>query len=314
MSLRLPARRFAFVAIAGVAVASALALAPATSGAVRSAAASGGVNCLDPQAAGAAGARGTNVKRADPNTAQLADVATAVGALLPGSTTVPTYVHVITEAPLSTGAKSALQSRVDRQIAVLNNSYAGKTAKGAADTPFQFTLSGTDYTANAEWAHMGYASRAEKAAKTALRVGGAGTLNIYAADIGQGLLGWATFPQSYAAHSDVDGVVILTDSMPGGTDPIYSLGDTATHEVGHWLGLYHTFQNGCSTTNDSVADTPREKSPAFYCPVGRDTCTSPGLDPILNFMDYTQDDCMNQFSNGQSTRMADQWVTFRAAG
>jgi hypothetical protein len=221
----------------------------------------------------------------------------------PGSVTIPVWFHVINKG---TGIANGdiPQSQIDDQIAVLNAAYAS--------TPFTFALAGVDRTTNATWYTMSPGSTAEQNAKNALRKGGAETLNLYSANPGGGLLGWATFPSDYAAKPKMDGVVILYSSVPGGTAAPYNEGDTGTHEIGHWLGLYHTFQGGCKNPGDSVGDTAAEKSAAFGCPVGRDSCANKaGLDPITNFMDYTDDSCMNQFTAGQTTRMDQMHQQYR---
>lgn len=215
------------------------------------------------------------------------------------------YFHVVNKGSgISNGDVS--EEMISQQMTVLSNAFA----------PWGWTFNrvATTRTTNATWYANCYGS-SEMAMKSALRQGSADDLNIYTCSPSGGILGYATFPSSYASNPLRDGVVLLYSSLPGGTAAPYNLGDTGTHEVGHWMGLYHTFQGGCAkqaNRGDLVGDTPAEKSPAYGCPSGRDSCSSiPGLDPITNFMDYTDDSCMFQFTSGQDARMDAQFTTYR---
>jgi len=218
---------------------------------------------------------------------------------------VPVVVHVIMKDTTRAGGNIP-DSMITSQINVMNQGFSGQT--GGAATGFSFTLTKITRTIEPRWYDLARRS-AERSAKTALHEGGYNTLNFYVSGLGQNLLGYATFPGGDLA---MDGVVVLNESLPGGTATNYSEGDTGTHEVGHWLGLYHTFQGGCTGNGDYVGDTAAESSPAYQCPIGRDTCAGGDVDPIHNFMDYTYDNCMYEFTAGQASRMNTQWTAYRA--
>ncbi|MCY7347037.1 MAG: zinc metalloprotease [Pyrinomonadaceae bacterium] len=212
------------------------------------------------------------------------------------------YFHVINQG---TGIANGdiTTTMINNQMSVLNSAFGS--------WGWSFNLVSTSRTTNATWYNGCYGS-SESAMKNALRQGTADDLNIYTCNPSGGILGYATFPSSYTSSPKLDGVVVLYSSLPGGSAAPYNLGDTGTHEVGHWMGLYHTFQGGCNGSGDYVTDTAAERSAAFGCPSGRDSCASKaGLDPITNFMDYTDDSCMVRFSSGQDSRMDSQFTTYR---
>lgn len=218
-------------------------------------------------------------------------------------------------------------SQITNQINVLNKDYTG--------TGLSFKLVNTTRTMNAGWFNKAAPDSTEQTEmKNALRKGSANTLNVYSVGFttgdAAGLLGYATFPADYAAYPKDDGVVMLYSSLPGGTMAPFNLGRTLTHESGHWVGLYHTFEGGCSG-GDSVSDTAPEASPAYGCPASRDTCPGGGPDrkstftsrlldlvadplsfpAIHNYMDYTDDSCMNNFTPGQFARLRSQIAAYR---
>ncbi|KAJ3410992.1 hypothetical protein HDV05_002936 [Chytridiales sp. JEL 0842] len=220
------------------------------------------------------------------------------------SKTVNVYFHVIADDAVP--ASFVSDADVQAQMNVLNNDF----------TEWTFNLVETKTVVNKKWFNSAAPDTPlQDEMKRTLRKGGPGDLNIYTVGFttgeGAGLLGYATFPSSYTDAPLDDGVVVLYSSLPNGSSAPYNLGRTLTHEVGHWFGLYHTFQGGCSAEGDLVDDTPAESSPAFGCPVSRDTCGTPGVDPVENFMDYTDDSCMTQFSAGQYERALAQMSLFR---
>jgi hypothetical protein len=222
--------------------------------------------------------------------------------------TVPVWFHVISDG--ATG--NVTQAQIDDQIRVLNLGFAG--FYGGAKSGFTFSLAGVTRTDNATWYNARAGGDAERDMKRALHRGGFETLNVYSSLAG-GYLGYAYLPGLPDSRLYIDGVVLNWESMPGTSTSFagrYDLGLTLVHETGHWVNLEHTFFGGCNAKGDFVDDTPAMLVPTSGCPIGKDTCPAPGLDPIHNFMDYSYDSCYTEFTPGQVARAQDSWLYFRA--
>mgnify|MGYP001137934641 FL=1 len=123
-------------------------------------------------------------------------------------------------------------------------------------------------------------------------------MNIWVCNIGGGILGYAQFP---GGSLSTDGIVLGGDYF-GNTGGVYGAGRTATHEVGHYLNLRHIWGDGRCRQDDFVADTPSSDGPNYGCP-SYPTVNCKSTDMTMNYMDYTNDECMTMFSEGQKTRM-----------
>ena len=236
------------------------------------------------------------------------------GAARQGATLrIPVHVHVVA----GDGSKGASKRQVRRQLEILDAGYAGGQSVTNAMTRFDFYLASFERVRRDSWHKARIGGRADVDMRRALHRGGPQDLNLYVLEprdpyAQNVVLGWATPPSQARKRTDLDGVVLHQESLPGGSFSSYNRGDTAVHEVGHWLGLFHTFEGGCEGPGDLVEDTPAQSVASSACDPAKDSCTvQPGLDPVNNFMDYSVDDCMNMFTPGQVSRMHDNWLAYR---
>lgn len=218
-------------------------------------------------------------------------------------TVIPVVVHVV-KKNATTGAVP--QAQIEAQIQTLRDAYK--------DHGFGFELKQVTETQNPAWYAAGPGTSAEVAMKKKLHQGDATTLNLYTSAPQGGVLGWAQFPSDQATNPTGDGVVILNTALTGGQAP-FDEGDTAVHEVGHWLGLWHTFNQSKGPglpLGDEISDTPEHNVNYGKPPQGTDTLPNkPGLDPIDNYMNYVDDAAMDKLTVEQRERIAASWKAFR---
>ena len=226
--------------------------------------------------------------------------------------TVPVVFHVL----YANSTQNISDAQVQSQLDILNadfrrqNSDQDNIWSQAADTEIEFCLASFDpdgaSTNGILRVPTSVSSFGSNDAMKFTSQGGSDAwpasdyLNYWVCNLGGGLLGYAQFPGGSAS---TDGVVCgyqYTGDIGTASSP-FDLGRTGTHEVGHWLNLRHIWGDGPCGNDDFVSDTPESDASNFGCALGHVSCST--TDMVQNYMDYSDDACMNVFTAGQATRM-----------
>ena len=190
------------------------------------------------------------------------------------------------------------------QISVMNNAFSGTYSKQSMiDTNIRFKINKINYINNNNY-YKNCDSTAFKMTKL-YSINNDQNINIIICE-SQFYLGWAYLPWAFSEINKMNAIFISTISLPNKNYNVYNLGMTSVHEVGHYFGLLHTFSESYECVDgDMISDTPVEKYPSFTCGE-KNTCPEhDGNDPITNYMDYSPDECMFEFTFLQINRMWD---------
>jgi len=220
--------------------------------------------------------------------------------------TSPLQINLIFHVLSGAGAEGNLSNAIlHEQLDVLNAAYAS--------AGLHFNLSEVRRYPDSVYFLGGCFPTTEQGIemKSKLAVDPAHVVNIYFCKLDLPFIaGYGTLPNEFAENDPQHGVIVDYGTLPGSAAPL-DMGHTLVHELGHYFGLLHTFQGGCVEPGDSVDDTPAEASPAYGCQLGRDSCTQAGVDPVDNFMDYSDDRCTDKFTALQATRMHASIAAYR---
>ncbi len=248
---------------------------------------------------------------------------------------IPVVVHIV----YNTESQNLDDIRVFTQINVLNEDFRrlnpdtvntpGEFSDNAADVGIEFCLASIDpygnpttgivrtFTDTTEWL-LSFSEEVKQTDQMGDDAWPASTyLNIWVCNLQDGILGYAVSP---GASPEVDGVVVdyRNFGLADVSSQPYHLGRTCTHEVGHWLGLTHIWgdDGGICGGTDNIPDTPNQSEETYGCPDFplTDECSpdAPGI-MFQNYMDYTDDACMNIFTDGQREKMRTVMETYRAS-